>query len=374
MSRRERVLIYPYDYEMTPVIRHCELVQDYEITRLISPKGWGLHGKDAGTADGGYSLGITVESNFESNLAHCDTVWFTESTKYLDYEEYVAPKINSSIKAGKNIITTAHFQEEILNEIREKCKAKGTVLRSFPTPEEDIELKSSSLYKINTPIVLIAGIAERTNKFELQLSIRDYFLQKGYRVSQVGSRSYSELFGFHSMPDFMYAGTLNRSEVTKVFLFNQYIKNIEVTERPDVIIIGIPGGTMAYNAQHSNGFGILAFEIAQAIQPDAVVYSILYEKYTTEYFEKIANFAEYRFGFEIDLFNLTNQRLDLVESDFVKRLVYLTVDSKFIDKQKHEFSKEIRWPICNVLNQEDSKTIPMRLEEILMEYGEVESF
>lgn len=374
MSRKERVLIYPYDYEVTPVIRHCELVQDYEITRLISPEGWGLFGKDAGIADGGYPLGITVESDFESNLSHWDTVWLTESTKYLDYEKHVVPKINSSIKAGKNIITTAHFQEEIFNEIRDKCNARGTVLRSFPSPEEDIELKSNSLYKINTPIILITGIAERTNKFELQLSIRDYFLEKGYRVSQVGSRNYCELFGFHSMPDFMYAGTLNRSEVTKIFLFNQYIKMIEVTEKPDVIIIGIPGGTMAYNEHHTNRFGILAFEIAQAIRPDAVVYSILYEKYTADYFEKIANFAEYRFGFDIDLFNLTNQRLDLVESDSVQRLVYMTVDSKFIDKQKHEFSKEIRWPVCNVLNQEDSKIISMRLEEILLEYGEVESF
>lgn len=76
MLGKEKVLVYPYDYEFTPVLRHIGLLHGLNVTILVSPGGWGLSGKDAAYSDGGIPLGITVRSDFDESLDECDTVWF----------------------------------------------------------------------------------------------------------------------------------------------------------------------------------------------------------------------------------------------------------------------------------------------------------
>ena len=71
---KNRLLIYPYDLQFCPIVRHKKLLEDYEIMALVSPRGWGLTGKDGGSADNGGELGINVSSDFENNLVLCDTI------------------------------------------------------------------------------------------------------------------------------------------------------------------------------------------------------------------------------------------------------------------------------------------------------------
>ena len=83
---------------------------------------------------------------------------------------------------------------------------------------------------------MIVGTGANTGKFDIQLRVREMFLSGGYKVSQIGSKSYCELWGFHSFPDFMNK-TLNAAE--KIVRFNHYVNYIANSEDADIVIVGV---------------------------------------------------------------------------------------------------------------------------------------
>ena len=206
----------------------------------------------------------------------------------IEPEFYRHSFIENSIKKGKNVIY-----------IEQKEK-------------EDFDLKQldsvSEEQQIFVPVVFVAGTAPYTEKFHVQLALRKHLLDNGYKVSVIGSKTYSGLFGLHSFPFFMYE---NMDNIQKIILFKKYVKYIEMIEQPDLIIIGIPGAIMAINKKHHFDFGITAYMVSQAVAGDYVIMSMLYgKKYTTEQLEELSRVCKYRLNFEVDSFHLSNAWLD----------------------------------------------------------------
>ncbi len=372
--KKEKLLIYPYDGEFSPILRHKNLIENYNVVRLESPRGWGLTGRDGGEADGGGYLGITVTSDFEKSLDLCDAILFSESRNQVDFDKFIMPKVISSIKRGKNIIFTIPLDCNTYNIILGECE-KGRVdfkYYGIPIDQEKsykIDVNSEFLYNIDTPVIFVLGIGERTNKFEIQLALRENIIKMGYNVIQIGTRGYCELLGFHSFPEFMYGGML--SETNKIALFNHFIKKLETNEKPDVIIIGVPGGIIPFNNKLTNRFGVLAYEVSQAVTPDSTVFSWYYEKYSTEYFNKMIDSIKYRLGCKVDCYNLTNVMFDWNNSRLENKMLYISLDSKIVDTEKIRH-KELNISVFNVLNQKDAFDMADCLIGKLREYGVAE--
>ena len=248
-----------------------------------------------------------------------------------------------------------------------KCAVLNCCCFSVPAISSNIEYEIGQLKKIETPVIFILGIGEKTHKFHIQLTLRNYFLESGYKVSQVGSRNYCELFGFHSMPEFMYSYSI--SESSKIILFNNFIKELDILEKPDVIIIGIPGGIMPLNDVFTNKFGIMAYEISQAVTPDAAVFSIYFNNYQNEHFERLITSIRYRLGIHIDFFNMANIFFDWDRSRETKRMQYLTVESKLTDTRIKDYI-DFHIPIYNILNDENSHKFSISVLNKLLEYGQ----
>ncbi len=373
MGKNERLLIYPYNMEFTPVIRHRSLLTEYEISCLVSPNGWGFTGKDAGMADHGPDIGIPVSSDFEKSLDLCDTIMIVESYLPFNFEKYIFNKIKLAIKSKKNIICLLQLEEQTVEEIVSLCNYEGVYFKYFYGTQNilsgDNHFENESIEEIDTPIILVTGIAERTNKFEIQMTLREKIQKSGYKISQVGSRSYCEMMGFHSFPLFMFSSGI--SEVNKVLMFNRFIKKIEETEEPDIIIIGVPGGIMPFNKTFTNKFGLLAFEISHAVLPDVVIASLLYEDYKPEGFDIYANSIKYKLGFDVDFFNVANTQFDWARADEEKILSYISLDYKFIDEKKTNFT-ENKIPVLNVLNVDDSNYMADKSIEKLTGYADVQ--
>lgn len=373
MEKNERLLIYPYDMEFTPVLRHRSLLTEYDISCLISPNGWGFTGKDAGIADRGPDIGITVSSDFEKALDLCDTVMIVESYLPFDFEKYIFKKIISAVKSKKNIICSLNLNKEAIEEISSMCNCEGVYFKYYDGNQsflsEDIVIEDESIEEIDIPVILTVGIDEKTNKFEIQLALRDKIQKSGYKVSQIGTRPYCEMMGFHPFPSFMYGNEI--SDVNKVLMFNRYIKNIEKTEEPDVIIIGVPGGVMPYNRMITNKFGLLAFEVSQAVIPDVVIASLLYEDCKPEGFDEYTNLFKYKLGFEVDFFNISNMQFDWLKAteEYVKS--YISLDYKFIDEKKVKYGNNAI-PVFNILNEDDSDTIVKQTIDKLTGYADVQ--
>lgn len=372
MDRKEKLLVYPYDIETLPIIRYSELLCGYEICGLVSPQGWGLTGGDAGYADGGRALGIIVSSDFDEELEKCDTVFFAESEIKLDFERIIKPKLNKAAAAGKNIICALELDSEMREEMIELCSRCGVYFKHMNNSGKGSRITNvrEELYELNTPVIFVLGISERTQKFEIQLALRKNIMDMGYKISQVGSRNCCELLGFHSFPQFMYDRSFSESE--KIVLFNRYVKSIEIKEKPDVIVIGIPGGVMPFNSRFTNGFGILAFEISQAIVPDAAIFSLLYEDYEKENLEKIYTMVRHRLGFEIDSFNLSNTKFDWDASKQDDEISYISVDSQFLQSTKKKFGA-MNLPVYSIPGENDALKMTRIIIGKLEEYAEVQS-
>ena len=166
----------------------------------------------------------------------------------------------------------------------------------------------NKLLPINTPIISVAGMGNKTDKYFIQLYLKKYFKERNYKLDLVSTKHYGGILGDIPMPSFLFSE--NIFETNKVFLFNRFIKIIEQKNNPDLIILGIPNSVLPLNNDNSDGFGIIPFLIFQAVKPDYSILSLYYDDYTKKYYEEIDLLMKYRFGSEIDCFNISNTRLD----------------------------------------------------------------
>lgn len=372
---KDRIVAYPYDIELASIVRHSNLIQNTEIAGIVSPNGWGFCNSDASRADGGIPLGITVESSFENISLPYDTVLFSCSDNNLHLENTCLMKIEEAIKTKRNIICTRYLDDDFLYYIKRSCENNNNYFRYFSPQKGNFKNvldmnEPEYLYPINVPIILILGLAEKTQKFEIQLALREQLIKRKYKISQIGSRSYCELFDFHSFPDFMYMAPVSESQ--KVILFNHYIKSLEVSENPDILIIGVPGGILPINDYFPNRFGIMAYEVSQSIQPDITIMSTLYEDYKKEYFESMNTLIKYKFGFEIDYYNLSNTQFDWINAKEYRKYIYNTIDYKHIEKKKSKYG-DLCTPVYNLLNGSDINIMADDIISRLQGFANVQS-
>lgn len=368
-----KLMIYPYDDEFNPVLKHKDLLEGYRISEVVSLKGWGFCGKDAGITNARDKLGFLVTNEFADRLNQCDAVLFCETRIPVDFDKIILPKVDLAAKYGKSILFAAKLEGQDYDEVLRKCNENNVDFKYFHNggkvwDDGNIGRFEESLLDIFTPVIFVFGTSQRTNKFDIQLSLRKSFMDKGYRVSQIGSRNYCELLGFHSFPSFM---SSNRSEDSKILMFNRYVKEIELTEAPDVIIIGIPGGVIPFNTKFTNKFGIFAYEVSQAVTPDASIFSSLYNEYRAEYFSMLSASVKYKLGYDIDCFNLSNNIFDWIDSDYNGKEVYVTVSADIVDEKLKDFDK-LDTPVGNVLNDDSAERMAEFLMDKLAGYAETE--
>ncbi|MEK3739841.1 TIGR04066 family peptide maturation system protein [Paenibacillus sp. FSL L8-0323] len=361
---KKRAIVYPYHADFGPVVRFSNLLGNYELVSLMAPLGFGLNEKDAAYSYYGEDVGIKVKDSFSDD--EFDVLMICEFE--CSFEKVVFPTIIKAAEMGKDIVLLNRCADHEVEMVKKVCLKNNVELTSFFGIDIDrtkVELVEKILLDINVPIICVASLMEKSNKFDVQLSLRDYFLKEGYKVSQIGTKSYCEIMGFHSFPDFMF--NHKEAEIDKIFLFNHFCKYIELNERPDVMIIGIPGGTMVYNNLFTNRFGITAFEAASAIHPDVGIMNLTYDDFNGEFLDKICVSTKHKLGFDIDCFNMSNHKFDTGRSKQDKELKFFTVDSKLVDEKIAQISLESKVPLFNSLNGTDTLKLAECCEALLLQ-------
>ena len=349
---RLHALIYPYDNDLLFMFKYNQLNMKFNSMGAVAPKGWGLTNKNIGQIDGIDDESIIVKSKFEDCSNYYDCVVVADSYNELKSDIFLH-NIGSEIRKGKSIMCLKELAWSEYEEIYDLYAKNGVVFEYIMNRSPEVlDIKNEMLLNINTPIILVSGIAERTRKFDLQLAIRNEIQSQKYKISQIGTKNYCEIFGFKSFPLFMYNS--NISEANKIIMFNRYIKSIEINEKPDVILIGIPGGIMPINKQFTDGFGILNYLVSQAIRPDAVILNVLYDDYLTDYYNQINLLFKYKFGYGIDCFAFSNVKFDYQESKSIGEKCYTVIDSDFIDDKLTKYAGYEK-PIYNISNDKDVK-------------------
>ena len=201
MTVHKKAILYPFSKEYSDFIKfHNEIGFDCVIPMVDENEP--VIGKKVGFI-------VKDDGNDEIIRAYDDSsiIADKEVTDVLltTYSDKIKNNILVAAGAGKNIKIINRIEEDKAREIRDCCQNKNVV---FLNNEDQLQEKPNwymnKLREITTPIMLICGLSAETNKFELQIKIRKELVNRGYLVSQIGSKNGSELFGMHSFPQFMY--------------------------------------------------------------------------------------------------------------------------------------------------------------------------
>ncbi len=355
----KKAVIILYNNEVSEIVMYHKMICNYEIVQVVSPSGWGLSQKDAGSVDGGISTEYVIKDDIDYNVEFEVVLLLTPITENLLYQVYNV-YLKRAIHEGKLIVCTKRNGDFLVKSFND-CKDCIIMI------EEKTNYDIKRMGKIETPIIVVAGTHEQTNKFKIQLELKRYLEKNKYKTILVGSKSFSKIFDCYQFPTFMFQ---NITEREKILAFQGYIRNIEKNEHPDIIIIGVPGGMMPFNEKFPGNFGITLYEVMLAIQPDAFVLSCLYEEYDNEYFEEIKNVVKYRFGVEIDCFNIATFQVDINESEQSDSLQYFKLSQKAVDSMIRNLTQKI--PIFNISNGVDGTRMAEFITHRLEEYSEAE--
>ena len=359
----EKVLVYPFDDNSIPYVKHQNQFEDIKISSLLSPKGWGLEGRKYNFNE----INYIVSSNFQECLEKCTAVLFVDSWLEVNFIKDILKKISLASKKGKKILYMRSSNEDEISMIKKIVPDENLYIiekENF----KDLNNTQEVIYDINTPIVFVAGESENTDKFDLQLSLRGEFISRGYRTSLISSRLESKFFGLHTIPSDMLSNVISERE--KIINFNNYIKEIELNENPEIIIIGIPGGALSIGKKIKDYFGVLHYEIGKAVRPDYIFFSLLYNNYTQDYLSNISNEINMILGEKVDLFNITNNKLEFDESNRSGETVFLTLSDDFIDNKISNINLS---NLCRAKKDEDIKHIVDKIIYKLSDYANIQT-
>lgn len=367
---KKRLAIYPFDKENSCFARYRHMIPGYEVASLIGLKGWQQEGLDASVVDGGDNIGIKITEDFENAIRDVDTVLFLDGFTDIRIEVY-KKKIDVALSLQKEIVVTKTLCGKF-----ESAHIDTSSFLKLPTNQassQDLltEQEGLSIYNISVPIIMVFGCGEHTNKFEVQLALRENFLSDGYKVISIGTKQYSSLFQMEQVPDFLYQSNLKFEE--KVVAFNRYLYRIETEQNPDVIVIGVPGGIMSLSNRCPNHFGEMAYLFGCAVQSDIGITSLYYEAATTqEYLSEINKYGWYALKSCMNYFNIShfkrNYNLELGTEE------YLCVDNErvnnYVKKHYTSFSKE-NLHVFNCMDKMNMRSIYDKIISKLSENADV---
>ncbi|MCL2284792.1 MAG: TIGR04066 family peptide maturation system protein [Firmicutes bacterium] len=316
----KKLAIYPFSKKLSPIARFSDMLKEYQLSVVYAPKSFGLEGIDAGVVDGGGHIGVTVTSIGDD--MPFDTILMDYHPSIVNMDAYLNI-IKRCEGQNKKIIVTRQLSNKLFNnESHSFCILGGDVV-----PEENVQNinVSMGLFDIDVPVIMVLGKGEQCNKFDLQLAVRRHFVDRGYKVCQWGSKEYSELFGFPSLPAFVSG---NSSLTNRIIYLNRHIYETVRMQAPDLIIIGVPGSIMKFSNQLVGDFGETSLIISNALKTDVAMLSTYSLPYKLEYFKLLQNYCKYRLDLPVKHFNIANTRCDYNRDR--NNLSYLSLDCNFV--------------------------------------------
>lgn len=324
MSRT--LVIYPFGRETAPLLRHTHLLP-YDLVVPVSAPGWGAEGQDISFFDGGESCGIPIRSDLATTLNECDDI-------FIPYEEDVIIEhyihaIDLAMEREKNILIVETLYLELIKEPGSEDLKKYANLRLLGFDKIDINLNDQPeesrqrIHQINAPVVAVFGDGRFTGKFKLQLGIYDFFVKQGYKPLLLSSKEYARLYSPHALPQFLFESVRLGD---KIKAFNEYLVHLAHKENPDLIILGVPGGTQPFFIDHPEDYGEFALVLSRAAPPDIAIRSLYANRHEEHYIIADQKICDFLVLCTPEYYTISN--MEIMEETNYSPLSYLTVQSK----------------------------------------------
>lgn len=342
------IAMYPYNQESKIILQFRHLLNNYEIVSVITHRMQNARKKILEEMYCGDDLNEAFK--YADALLLCDNV---ERIGHSGYENVV----QYALQTHKQIIFKLS-----LKAIVEKFSSEN-VDNVFLNNLVSHSLKHhSKKYKISIPIISVMGLGENCDKFKVELGLWDGLKNRGYNVMLFGSNNLCRLFGVEVYPDFLFDEGISFCE--KVIRFNHYLYEKICLGKPDIIILGCPGGIMEINEFEYNYFGETALIIANSVKCDVgIVCSYMYPSYSADLFKKINKFCYYRLNCEKNYFCVSAQEF---RTDFEKCQIQYLFMEEYMDKKVQELLlKDENLLDLQIYNTWDLKSIETLMDTIV---------
>jgi len=313
----KKIAIFPIDHNTVTFARYAYM-GNYEAIALLAPQLNVLEGNDISKIDGGTNANIQLHIDYKLKIWDCDVVYFTNSDLIQDMSIY-HDLIEYAKDLGKETIIAKSVLARLGQKAETECCKQQPIFFDDSIPPK--------LMTIEAPIISLFTIGENCGQPQTELSMREFFLNKDYHVMQIGTQEYSNVIGCINLPSFMFDSTVDSQK--KIIMLNRFVYDLYMSEKPELILIGVPNPIMKYNDVILNGFGIIPFIIHNAIKSDIGVLSIYYGEYTHEYLKLITQFCKYRFDVQTKYFSIANSHVSK-NIDDPSKLEYLYVNTDFV--------------------------------------------
>lgn len=323
VNNAKTILIYPYCDEYEAYVLALRAGGIFKAVKLISPKGWGYQNSEV--YDG--KEYIMVEDDFTSALEAVSCVWFVQDAMFKLPDELLQRCLSQAVEKKKKIIFTRYGKsyEKAISKIPRDLN----ITPEKETNKQEYMTGDQNYFEINVPVISVIGTSENCGKFFVQVVIKNELERMGYKVASISTRGDTEILGMHSFPDFMNDKSFHETE--KILSYNYLVKQISVKEKPDVILIGIPGGALPYSYHKHNDFGLRLFEISSAIHSDYTVLCSLFMKSAEGILSYTEKEVKNRFRIPVESYYISNKMDDTTnELSSNEKGSYLTLDKQFV--------------------------------------------
>lgn len=354
-----RAFLYPFDISFAEIFKYKEQICIlYDTIYPVVAQGLPYENMDVGIICKDRKWHATVCSDYRELLSSCTDAIITNDSS----DSMEAMRI--AISHNLNVVCLFPFRSrDIEQSVLQMCEKKGVSYTNYSSIQnysyDHKNLEKTVLQDLSTPVVMICGMARDTQKFDVQLALRKEFLSQGYRVTQIGTKDYSAWFGMHPFPSFMFQP---QHDIQKIFMFNEYIKKLEIEEKPDLILLGIPGGTLPFDSLHPNDFGILCYLASQAVAVDYTVFSAAFLEYERGYYPYIAKVLRYRYGVEKVVLHLSNVYHDIEDDERTMKERLLRIGGSHVHDVLKKFPAK---KVCTVADVSSMRAITNQIIEYL---------
>ena len=347
----KKILIFPYSDMCDIFIEQIEDLENIDELYLVCFKGWGYEGKKISFK----GKEISVITDFDFAFQNSDEIWFVDTEYNLDESTLIYPKVNYAHACGKTI----RYYGKETSMLKKELKGTDSIKEETDIPK--------ILEVMNTPLVVTAGLYDDNNEMQVELSVYEMLHKTNFNVVYIGSQRYGKALGMYEFPEFMFDNKYANLE--KVLLFNQYIKEIENEKKPDLIIVGVPGGVSSYSREIVGDFGILFDLVSISVSTDIFVLSVPYEDYNIYDIQNLRKYVWERYKIHTDFFNIMPKKVNVNITNSSEQLRYLTVNNNRVMKKIEDLaSKDI---FCLKVKSERNK-LTKKVIDRLMNYGKIE--
>lgn len=303
------IAVYPYNATVDFLSEFCQFLVGYEKIVLVPLAGTKYLPKNTPRLEITYDIFEAIDESDVVILLSGNS----DTARYRDIVKY-ATEHDKEIRVDNTVF-------ELLSEPSKKT-VHCLKTNSFIVQETDEILR-----EIEVPVISVMSLGDNLRKFNLEMELKCFFENTGYRVLTIGSHQLSELFDVIKMPEFMFE---DLRIAKKVIYFNHFLYDRIRNYKPDIVIIGCPGGIMPYNRYVHNYFGEIPYIVSKAVPIDINIISTYFANQETdqeEFYRSLDLYCEENYECDLNFFTISNIYMNYNREKNITEYMVLSKDT-----------------------------------------------